>query len=68
MNLTVWLDIGVSILFILTIIVCYRRGFAKTILGLLSSVISLAGDYFIGYWLSNLIYDKAIKYKIVSNV
>ena len=68
MNLTVWLDIGVSILFILTIIVCYRRGFAKTILGLLSSVISLAGAYFIGSWLSKLIYDNAIKDKIVSNV
>ena len=68
MNLTVWLDIGVSILFILTIIVCYRRGFAKTILGLLSSVISLAGAYFLGSWLSKLIYDNAIKDKIVSNV
>lgn len=68
MNLTVWLDIGVSIFFILTVIVCYRRGFAKTILGLLSSVISLAGAYFIGSWLSKLIYDNAIKDKIVSNV
>ena len=68
MNLTVWLDIGVSILFILTVIVCYRRGFAKTILGLLSSVISLAGAYFIGSWLSKLIYDNAIKDKIVSGV
>ena len=68
MNLTVWLDIGVAILFLLSIIVCYRRGFVKTILGLVCNIVSLVGAYFLGSWLSRLIYDKAIKDKIVSSL
>lgn len=62
------LDIGVIVIIILTIIADYKRGFAKSVLGLVSNVASIFAAVYLGSYLSNLIYDNIIKDKIISDV
>ena len=62
------LDIGVIIIVILTIIVCFKRGFAKTVLGLLSNIVSIVGAFVLGTSLSDLIYSGLIKDNIIESL
>lgn len=68
MYLSVLLDIGVAISFFLIILNCYRKGLVRTVIGLLSSVVSLVGAYLLGNGLSEVIYDNAIKDKIINSI
>lgn len=62
------LDIGVIIIVLLTIIVCFKRGFAKTVLGLLSNIVSIVGAFVLGTSLSDLIYSGLIKDNIIESL
>lgn len=66
--MSICLDAGVIIVFVLTVIWCYRRGFVKAIFGLFSTLISVVLASVIGSWLSELIYNSFIKEKIVTSV
>ncbi|MGN1125953.1 MAG: CvpA family protein [Ruminococcus sp.] len=62
------LDLGVIIIVLLTIVVCFKRGFAKTVLGLLSNIISVVGAFILGTSLSDLIYSGLIKDNIIDSL
>lgn len=62
------LDLGVIVTVILTVIVCFKRGFAKTVLGLLSNIISVVGAFVLGTSLSDLIYSCLIKDNIINSL
>ncbi|MGN0460660.1 MAG: CvpA family protein [Ruminococcus sp.] len=62
------LDLGVIIIVLLTVIVCFKRGFAKTVLGLLSNIISVVGAFILGTSLSDLIYSGLIKDNIIDSL
>ncbi|MGN1131293.1 MAG: CvpA family protein [Ruminococcus sp.] len=62
------LDLGVIIIVLLTVIVCFKRGFAKTVLGLLSNIVSVVGAFILGTSLSDLIYSGLIKDNIIDSL
>lgn len=61
------LDIGVIAVEIITILICYKRGLARTVSGILCSIISIFGAYFLGKFLSQAIYDFFIKNTIIDS-
>lgn len=62
------LDFGVIIIVIITVIVCFKRGFAKTVLGFLSNIISVVGAFVLGTSLSDLIYSGLIRDNIIDSL
>lgn len=62
------LDVGICIVMFLSIFVCYRRGFLRSVFGLLSNILAIIISSWLGSFLSNLIYDNFIRDKVVDSV
>ena len=66
--MAICLDLAVIVIILLTIIHCYRRGFARSALSFLSTIISVVLASYLGSWLSELIYDNIIKENIIDSI
>ena len=64
--MSIFLDLGVVIVVLLTVLWCYKRGFFRTLFGLLGTVVSIILAASLGSFLSDKIYDSFIKDKILT--